>query len=546
MRRRKLAALIITTTLIAGVNIPVLHAKENAKGNAKNSAADKEKKQESTKGTSQSVSQSSASEKKESSSASTSSNENKSVQSQSAKKANAETGVTTKNENSNKPARADQQESSNKVENQVEKAEQPNKGEKPDNSTNKAKNLETESAENLDTSPSSACKSAANSKKKVAQNLCYDFIVVFKPGLARGNADKLLSDSGARKIREFSNVFEGALVNGPLARMQALAKNPNVLVVEDDLEVKTTAVQSPAPWGLDRIDQSALPLNQAFDDRDESGINTFAYVVDTGIDASNIDFEGRVSGGFTAVLDGRGALDCNGHGTHVAGTIGGRLYGVAKKTTLVPVRVLDCAGSGSYSSVISGLDWIAANHPVGAPAVVNMSLGGPASSTLDGAIRNLISKGITVVVAAGNSAADACNYSPARVTEAITVAATTILDVRASYSNFGSCVDLFAPGSEITSTWLGTNTANTISGTSMASPHVAGALARFVTTNPTLTPGQVANSLIGGATNGVVISSGANSPNKFLNVYLTPDTTTVVPVDSTPTFKKVTPRGKKR
>lgn len=420
------------------------------------------------------------------------------------------------------------------------------KSDKSDVVSNKSKLRGTEVVANFESSPSDSCKAAEKAKKKNPQNLCSDFIVVFKPQVARGNADKLLTDSGAQKVREFTKVFNGALVNGPLAKMQALAKNPNVLVVEDDLEVTTTVIQSPAPWGLDRIDQAALPLNQAFDDRDESGANAYAYVIDTGIDNTNIDFEGRIAAGFTAVLDGRGSLDCNGHGTHVAGTIGGKTYGVAKKITVVPVRVLDCAGSGSYSSVISGLDWIAANHPAGVPAVVNMSLGGPASSTLDGAIKNLIAKGISVVVAAGNSAADACNYSPARVTEAITVAATSILDVRAAYSNFGSCVDVFAPGSEITSTWLGASSTNTISGTSMATPHVAGAVARFISANPALTPGQVANSVSTSAINGVVISSGTNSPNKFLSIYINPDTTSVVPVDSSPTFKKVIPRGKKR
>lgn len=540
MRKSKFLVLLLTSIFLVGSSVPAMSAKNNSKSSANQKSNDKAPEKTAEKVNEKPKAKSEDSAVGSSSTTTT----NTKVESKPAKVENP------KSTQSDTPAPG-KVESSNKVE-KVEKVEKAEKAEKPtetassQKSANEFKKLETESAENLDTSPSGACKSAANAKKKVAQNLCYDFIVVFKPGLARGSADKLLSDSGARKIREFSNVFEGALVNGPLAKMQALAKNPNILVVEDDMEVRNTAIQSPAPWGLDRIDQNSLPLNQSFDDRDEAGANTFAYVVDTGIDSSNLDFESRVSGGFTAVLDGRGALDCNGHGTHVAGTIAGKIYGAAKKTTLVPVRVLDCAGSGSYSSVISGLDWIAANHPVGAPAVVNMSLGGPASSTLDGAIRNLIAKGITVVVAAGNSAADACNYSPARVLEAITVAATTILDVRASYSNFGSCVDIFAPGSEITSTWIGSNSTNTISGTSMASPHVAGALARFITTNPTLTPGQIANSLIGGATSGVVVSAGTNSPNKLLFAYLTSDTTTAVPVDSTPTFKKVTPRGKKR
>jgi subtilisin family serine protease len=372
---------------------------------------------------------------------------------------------------------------------------------------------------------------------------CFDFIVVFKPGLARTTSSDLLRQSSAQVKRTFTSVFNGALVNGPLSKMQALANNPNVLVVEDDLEVTTAAIQNVAPWGLDRIDQKLLPLSTTFDDKDQSGLNTYSYVVDTGIDATNLDFEGRVAAGFTAVLDGRGSADCNGHGTHVAGTIAGKTYGVAKKSTLIPVRVLDCAGSGSYSTVITGLDWIAANHRSGDAAVVNMSLGGPASSTLDGAVRNLIAKGINVVVAAGNSNADACNYSPARVIDAITVGATTDADVRANYSNIGSCLDLFAPGSSITSTWLGINGTQTISGTSMASPHVAGAVARFISLNPTLTPAQVAQSLRSSASRDLIQGAGTSSPNLLLHSEIVADSTTPV-TDTSPTFRKVNPRGK--
>lgn len=383
-------------------------------------------------------------------------------------------------------------------------------------------------------SPSQAAKSA---------DPCSDFIVVFKPGLARTTSGELLRQSSAQLKRTFTSIFNGALVNGPLSKMQALANNPNVLVVEDDLEITTAVVQTSAPWGLDRIDQQLLPLSTTFDDKDQGGLNTYSYVVDTGIDATNLDFEGRVAAGFTAVLDGRGSADCNGHGTHVAGTIAGKTYGVAKRSTLIPVRVLDCAGSGSYSTVITGLDWIAANHKAGDAAVVNMSLGGPASSTLDGAVRNLIAKGINVVVAAGNSNADACNYSPARVLDAITVGATTNTDTRATYSNIGSCLDLFAPGSSITSTWLGVNGTQTISGTSMATPHVAGAVARFISLNPTLTPAQVAQSLRSSASRDLIQSVGTSSPNLLLHSEIVIDNTTPV-TDTSPTFRKVNPRGK--
>lgn len=405
-------------------------------------------------------------------------------------------------------------------------------------------NTRAEKAPRVETRASEDCRtSTAKGKAKVESDPCSDFIVVFQPSFARSNSAELLKNSSAQIKRQFNSIFNGALVNGPLSKMQALANNPNVLVVEDDLEVTAFAIQSSAPWGLDRIDQRILPLSTSFDDGDLAGANTYSYVVDTGIDAINTDFEGRVTPGFTAVLDGQGSKDCNGHGTHVAGTIGGARFGVAKKTTLIPVRVLDCSGSGSYSSVIAGLDWIAANHKPGEAAVVNMSLGGPASSTLDGAVKNLISKGVNVVVAAGNSSADACNYSPARVPDALTVGATTNSDQRASYSNFGSCLDIFAPGSSITSTWIGSSATNTISGTSMASPHVSGVVVRFLANNSGLTPQQVTNSLKKSGTSSVLTDVGSNSTNNLLFLNVTPDTT-VVPVDSSPTFQKTNPRGK--
>lgn len=405
-------------------------------------------------------------------------------------------------------------------------------------------NARAEKAPTSTSRTSEDCRTTtAKGKAKVELDPCSDFIIVFQPGFARSQSAELLKSSSAQVKRQFTSIFNGALVNGPLSKMQALANNPNVLVVEDDLEVTAFAIQSSAPWGLDRIDQRNLPLSTSFNDGDLAGLNTYSYVVDTGIDATNTDFEGRVTPGFTAVLDGQGSKDCNGHGTHVAGTIGGAKFGVAKKTTLIPVRVLDCSGSGSYSSVIAGLDWIAANYRAGEAAVVNLSLGGPASSTLDGAIKNLIAKGVNVVVAAGNSNADACNYSPARVPDALTVGATTNSDQRADYSNFGSCLDIFAPGTAITSTWLGATTTNTISGTSMAAPHVAGVVARFIANNSGLTPQQVANSLKKSGTLGALSSTGTSSPNNLVFLDVVPDTT-VAPIDSSPTFQKTNPRGK--
>lgn len=401
-------------------------------------------------------------------------------------------------------------------------------------------NAKADNAKEITSRTTAPCLPAQAAKN---QDPCSDFIVVFKPGLSRTISGQILRANAAQTKRTFSSIFNGALVNGPLSKMQALANNPNVLVVEDDLEVTSSVIQTPAPWGLDRMDQRLLPLTNSFDDRDQTGANTYSYIVDTGIDATNIDFEGRVTPGYTAVLDGRGSADCNGHGTHVAGTVGGKNYGVAKRTTLIPVRVLDCNGSGSYSTVIAGLDWIAANHKAGNAAVVNMSLGGSASSTLDGAVRNLITKGIHVVVAAGNSNADACNYSPARVLDAVTVGATTSSDSRASYSNTGSCLDLFAPGSAIASTWLGTSGTQTINGTSMASPHVAGVIARFISINPTLSPVQVAQSLKSSATSNLVQSAGTGSPNLLLFSEITIDTSTPV-TDTSPVFRKVNPKGK--
>ncbi|MEX7509342.1 S8 family peptidase, partial [Acinetobacter baumannii] len=241
--------------------------------------------------------------------------------------------------------------------------------------------------------------------------------------------------------------------------------------------------QSNPDWGLDRIDQKALPLNSAYSYL-QTGSGTTAYIVDTGILSSHQEFSGRVLSGYTAISDGNGTTDCNGHGTHVAGTVGGTTYGVAKNVNLVPIRILGCDGSGASSNVIAGLDWILKNGKK--PAVVNMSLGGATSSSLDSAVENLFNNGYVMVVAAGNSNTDACSSSPARVSKAITVAATDNTDTRASYSNYGSCVDIFAPGSQINSSWIGSNTATKIlNGTSMATPHVAGVVAEMLQSTPT-------------------------------------------------------------
>jgi subtilisin family serine protease len=273
--------------------------------------------------------------------------------------------------------------------------------------------------------------------------------------------------------------------------------------------------QNNATWGLDRIDQRNLPLSGTYT-YDVSGSGVRAYIIDTGIHYSHNEFGGRASFGYDA-LGGDGS-DCNGHGTHVAGTVGGTVYGVAKNVALYAVRVLNCSGSGTTSGVIAGVDWVRNNAIK--PAVANMSLGGGASTSLDNAVSNAIASGVTFAVAAGNSSANACNYSPARVASALTVGSTTSSDSRSSFSNFGSCLDLFAPGSSITSAWRTSNTAtNTISGTSMASPHVAGVAALYlsISGNSGASPSTVASAIINNATTGVVGNAGSGSPNRLLH-----------------------------
>lgn len=313
----------------------------------------------------------------------------------------------------------------------------------------------------------------------------------------------------------FQRALRGGVYRMSASEARALANDPRVKYVEEDREIRLSAVQTAAPWGLDRLDQAALPLDRRYE-YDGGAQNVRAYVIDTGVNIEHVEFEGRAAHGFDAIDGDNIASDCNGHGTHVAGSVGGRTYGVAKDVKLVGVRVLDCRGSGSISSVVRGVEWVTANHV--APAVANMSLGGGASQAIDDAVRASIQSGVTYVVAAGNENRDACLGSPARLPLAITVGATTSQDARSSFSNYGSCVDIFAPGSDIASAWYNSNTATqTISGTSMASPHVAGLVARMLGQDPSLSVAEVTSRLLNGARSGLVSNVGTGSPNRLLS-----------------------------
>ncbi|MFK0115391.1 S8 family peptidase [Streptomyces sp. NPDC090994] len=344
--------------------------------------------------------------------------------------------------------------------------------------------------------------------------------------LKKDSGLKASSAAGKDVVEEYGGTvkktFKSAL-NGYTATLSAteaerLAADPAVASVEQDQRVTLAdTTQSDAPWGLDRVDQTSLPLSGTYTYPDTAGSGVTAYVIDTGVRITHSDISGRASYGYDAVDGDTTASDGNGHGTHVATTIAGSTYGVAKKAKIVAVRVLNNSGSGTTAGVIAGIDWVTANHS--GPSVANLSLGGSASTTLDTAVRNSIASGVTYAIAAGNSAANASSYSPARVTEAITVGATTSTDARASYSNYGSVLDIFAPGSSITAGWYTSDTAtNTISGTSMATPHVAGAAAVYLAGHTSATPAQVSSALTSGATTGKVTSAGTGSPNLLLKI----------------------------
>ncbi|MFF1378170.1 S8 family serine peptidase [Streptomyces sp. NPDC058308] len=338
---------------------------------------------------------------------------------------------------------------------------------------------------------------------------------------------KATTDRGRNLIARYGGSVHktfGSALNGYSVRLSApearrLAADPAVATVEQNQRLHVDATQSNAPWGLDRIDQPKLPLSGTYTYPDSAGGGVTAYVIDTGVRITHTEISGRAVNGYDAVDGDNTAQDGNGHGTHVATTIAGTTYGVAKKAKIVAVRVLDNNGSGTTAGVVAGIDWVTSHHAAGAPAVANLSLGGGASTTLDNAVKKSIADGVSYAVAAGNEGTNAANSSPARVPEAITVGASSNTDARASWSNYGSVLDLFAPGVSIKAGWnTGDTATNTISGTSMATPHVAGAAAVYLAGHTSATPAQVSSALVNGATPNVVTGPGSGSPNKLLKI----------------------------
>ena len=343
------------------------------------------------------------------------------------------------------------------------------------------------------------------------------YIVVLKDGPEAGPAmaSAVAQAKGITPVHVYQVVLPGFVATLDATQLQAVRNDPRVSYVEADQVVTLTTTQTPtANWGLDRIDQVNLPLNNSYS-YNQTGAGVHFYGIDTGILPTHVDLAGRMGNGFTSINDGNGTNDCNGHGTHTATTAGGTTFGVAKAMTIHPVRVLNCGGSGTTAGVIAGIDWVTQNRIL--PAVANMSLGGGVSAAENQAVANSVASGVVYAVSAGNNNVSACTQSPASEPSALTVAATNKQDKRANFSNFGACVDLFAPGVNITAGWIGSNTATAVlSGTSMSSPHVAGVAGLYLEANPGHTPAQVSAAIVGNATPGKVTSPGVGSPNRLL------------------------------
>jgi len=325
----------------------------------------------------------------------------------------------------------------------------------------------------------------------------------------------LASDYGASVDKTYSSALKGFSAQMSQSAVSAISTDPRVRYIEPDRMMSVSSSQTNAPWNLDRVDQRSLPWNGMYDYAG-TGLGVHVYIIDTGIRVTHVEFGSRASVSFDAVSDGQNGLDCNGHGTHVAGIVGGATWGVAKGAYLHAVRVLGCTGTGLLSNVLAGVDWVTANHA--SPAVANISATVPGASTsLETAITNSIASGVVYTIAAGNDASDACGYTPARTPNALTIGASDETDLRARYSNYGSCVDMFAPGNLIVSTWASSDTAtNNLSGSSMAAPMVAGAAALYLEASPMASASAVSLVLKGAATTGVLTTNDPTSPNMLL------------------------------